>query len=167
MSDRLPASADMRRQFIISCGRSAVTSLSDDPFAPIFLENSLHLERLISDYGVLRQQFVQRHGMASGLLANHKVAALYIWLLSKIDPSSLFLFPANAPLGVRRLALVNMMHAVVVGALQILPERVDSELQADLEYCLLKETPENLEWLCFAMHALCRLSGKATNLRRY
>lgn len=149
------------------CGTAAQVALADEAHAPTFLPKSMHLDRLVRDYGELRQQFVKQHGMEDGLLANHKVAALYVWLLSKVPADELFLFPAGAPADLRRRAMVIMMNAVIVGALELETDRVDETLQDDLEYCLLKEAPANLEWLCFSMHALCCVSGSRTNKRRY
>ncbi|WP_146203819.1 hypothetical protein [Azospirillum sp. TSO5] len=166
MSDRLSTLFLKRRQFLGECGRAAVMALPDD-LRPVFLTESLHLDQLVEDYGALRDQFVVRHGMGENLLANHKVAALYVWLLSKVPAEFLFRFPADAPVDSRRLVMATMMNAVIVGLLAIDPSRVDGLLQDDIEYCLLKEAPANLEWLCCTLHAHCLLNGARTNIPRY
>ncbi|WP_434614303.1 hypothetical protein [Azospirillum sp. B2RO_4] len=166
MNDRLSTPFLKRRQFLVECGRAAVTALPAG-LRPVLLIDSLHLDRLVEDYGALRDQFVTRHGMGGNLLANHKVAALYVWLLSRIPAESLFLFPADSPPESRRLVMATMMNAVIVALLGIEPSRVDGLLQDDLEYCLLKEAPANLEWLCCTLHAHCLLNGARTNIPRY
>jgi hypothetical protein len=166
MSGRLSTLFLKRRQFLVECGRAAVMALPDG-LRPVFLEESLHLDRLVEDYGVLRDQFVTRHGMGENLLANHKVAALYVWLLSKVPAESLFLFPADARFDSRRLVMATMMNVVMVALLRIEPSRVDELLQDDIEYCLLKEAPANLEWLCSTFHAHCLLNGTRTNIASY
>ncbi|MDQ0530483.1 hypothetical protein [Azospirillum rugosum] len=156
-----------RRSFLVTCGQAAAKGLEDHPSKPVFSEDSLHLDAIVTRYGELREQFVSQHGMVGGLLANHKVAALYISILSRTPPEHLFTFTHETPIGERRLALAAMMNAVVLGVLQIDPATVNEALQDDLEYCLLKEPPSNLEWICFGMHALCRHLGRPTNIKNY
>lgn len=156
-----------RRQFLVACGHAAAKALEGHPSKPVFCERSVHLDAVVARYGELRDQFVEQQGMAGGLLANHKVAALYVSVLSRTPPEHLFTFAAKTPAGERRLVLAAMMNALVLGVLRIDPIAVDEALQDDLEYCLLKEPPSNLEWICFAMHALCRHRGQPTNIKNY
>jgi hypothetical protein len=56
------------------------------------------------------------------------------------------------------------MYFVIYGILEIDRHDMDESLQEDLECCLLKELPSNLEWLCLTMHAICRYRGNPTNI---
>lgn len=159
-----PYTAEQRKALLIKAGEAAEFALRKSEHPPRFLPDSTHLDRVLRDYLQLRSQYAVQHHIRDGLLANHKVAALYVFVLTREPPTNFFLFPAGTPSQVRRVALAVMMYTIVISVLFIEGPDINQQEYEDLEYCLLKEDPSNLEWLCFAMHALCRHYGKATNL---
>ena len=130
-----------------------------------FLGSSLSVGAFAADYKVNRDSFAARHNITTTLLANHKVAALYIYTLIDADPSSIFLFPDGASNDVKRSVWVTFLSYIIYGVLMIRRKSVHQDLQGDLHYCLSMELPESIEWLCFAMHALCQYRGTPTNIR--
>ena len=114
------------------------------------------------------------------LLANHKVVAVYVFAIKSLlrrsaksdfgkpssEPWSLFNFDKDITYAERCAVHATMMFSIVHSIMCITKEEYTQkkhDLFKDLDYCLTKEEPMNLEWLCFAMHALCHGCGEATN----
>lgn len=144
-------------------GKVTEMALAGTQYAPNFMENSDNIDAAVEDYSMLREQYVREHKIGDGLLANHKVAAIYAFGLTKKKADLFFQFGIDATSAYRRSVLASFMFNLVFGVLFIDEKRMNKLLREDLEYCLLKENPRNLEWLCLTMHAICRACGEASN----
>lgn len=153
-----------RRGMLLDAGKKTESLFSSLGFPVSFLRKSVAIDKALTDYMKLRTEFAEIQGTGDNLLANHKIAALYIWTLANYTASEFFTFKGKVPNSGKRIALVTFMYFVIYGILEIDPQDMDESIQDDLEYCLLKERPENLEWLCLTMHAFCRYRGKPTNI---
>ena len=153
-----------RRGMLLDAGKKTESLFSNLGFSVSFLRKSVAIDTALTGYLKLRAEFAKIHGTGDNLLANHKIAALYIWTLTNYQASEFFIFKDKIPSPGKRLALATFMYFVIYGVLEIDPEDMDESIQDDLEYCLLKERPENLEWLCLTMHTFCRYRGKPTNI---
>ncbi|MEO5335403.1 MAG: hypothetical protein H7841_00715 [Magnetospirillum sp. WYHS-4] len=165
-SPEVPTLDEKRRGYLLNCGRKTAEIFADDPARPQFREGSDVLAKIVRAYKQVRSEFVARHGIKDSLLANHKVAAIWTLILTETKPEHLFEFAGETPSNARRAVLVAYMYTVIYGLLEIDPADITEQLHEDLEYCLLKEPPNSLEWLCLTMHALCHRHGTVTNTRR-
>lgn len=154
-----------RRALLVKCGKLTQKMVAEEGADLQFLENSIHLDDAVSKYTNIRQQYVAHHKMVDGLLANHKVAAIYVYVLTSRPASQFFLFPEGVSSQFRRGVMGSFMYNIVHGVLDIEKDRLSQDVKTDLDYCLLMEDPANLEWLCFAMHSLCRHCGTPTDTR--
>ncbi|MEI6986526.1 MAG: hypothetical protein WCK65_10385 [Rhodospirillaceae bacterium] len=150
-----------RKDLLVTAGKMVEDAFYEDGVK--FIPDSDKLSWTICNYQHTRDQFVRRHKMVGGLLANHKVAAIYIHTITRLEATEFFLFQRNNTPEFRRSVLVSMMYILMYGLLSIRQSDMDEHLKIDIDYCLLVPEPDNLEWLCLTMHAICRLCGTATN----
>jgi hypothetical protein len=129
-----------------------------------YLKDSKSIDQALSEYLKLRSEFANFQGMGENRIANHKVSALYVWTLTNYDACQFFNFDNKDLKNISRVVIVVFIYFVMYGILGINSKDMDSSIQEDIEYCLGKETPTNLEWLCLTMHALCRYRGTSTNI---
>jgi|tagenome__1003787_1003787.scaffolds.fasta_scaffold20945229_2 hypothetical protein len=153
-----------RRGMLIEAGKRTESVYEKLGYSISFLSDSIAINEVLENYLKLRSQFAKLQGTGDNILANHKVAALYIWTLTDYKANQFFLFEGDTLINGKRAPLVTFMYFVIYGILAIDPHDMDDSIQKDLEYCLLREAPENLEWLCLTMHAICRYRGDPTNI---
>lgn len=151
-----------RRKILADAGERTEVTYKSLGIEIEFLSGTHTLDGVVENYLKLRNEFAQKHEIR-GLMANHKVAALYVWALIDREAEEFFLFKDSSLGNQTRLALVTFMYYVIYGILCVDKKAVDTELQEDIAYCLLMEPPQSIEWLCLTMHALCRYRGLATN----
>lgn len=84
-----------------------------------------------------------------GLFRNYKIAACFIFLLSREPAERFFTFEPETPDSDRRQVIGSMMYNIVhsLCLLRKATELEELELIEDLEYCLIREIPQNLEFL--------------------
>jgi hypothetical protein len=158
------ASRLKRRHLLKGAGLATQIALSDDPSCPQFKGDCVAVEDALDAYWELRKQYVARH-KCDQRLANHKVAALFVRTLTDRTAQDFFIFGESVDAGEQRVVLATFMFNIIYGILRIDDMKVHEALEEDIDYCLIMEFPENLEWFCLAMHTLCRLAGEPTNDR--
>jgi hypothetical protein len=153
-----------RRGMLRYAAARTVDTYADLGIGIHFNDDAAELNSLIKKYLKLRGEFAEFQNTGENLLANHKVAALYIWVFRDTKFSSLFSFERSKDDNLRRAVMATFIYFIMYGVMSIDRNRMDESLHEDLEYCLLMERPQNLEWLCLTMHAICRYRGSPTNI---
>jgi hypothetical protein len=134
-----------RRGMSVDSGKKTEEIYLKLGYSVLFLRKSLSIDEALKKYLELRSQFANFQGTGDNLLASRKVAALYIWTLTDYDAFQFFSIDNALPKNSCRVVLTTFMYFVIYGILEINPQDMDESVHKDLEYCLLKEPPGNLE----------------------
>src|SRR3954471_8744129 len=99
-----------RRGMLLDAGKKTESVYAKVGYTISFLHDSITIDEILNNYLKLRSQFSNLQGTGDNLLANHKVAALYIWTLTECKANQFFLFEGDTLIKGRRAALVTFMY---------------------------------------------------------
>lgn len=161
---------EFRRFFVQSVAEKAALFSRKIGIPVEFTASEETIDKFVWEYRTLRNQLADFHDVKQpALFRNYKIAACFIFLMSREPAERFFTFEQATPDAHRRQVMgsmmVNVAHSLCL--LKRAETQTDLELIEDLEYCLIRELPRNLEFLCLTLHALCAALGKKTDLERY
>src|SRR3954451_24302061 len=99
-----------RRGMLLDAGKKTESIYARLGYSVSFLRDSIAINEALENYLKLRSQFASLQGTGNNLLANHKVAALYIWTLTDYKANQLFLFEGDTLINGKRAPLVTFMY---------------------------------------------------------